>query len=376
MSVGKNICLLCGGVIRADGVCMDCKLPEVVIKKALNTSNYHYNIALDKAQVRDLSGAIDSLNMSLRYNKRNINSRNLLGLIYFEMGEVVMALSHFVISVNYSNKNNVAVKYLRELKDNPTRLETANQMSKKFNQALSYAYQRSFDLAEVQLRSVVSTNPHFVKGYLLLALCSIESSNNKRARKALKRVLKIDRTNPIAIRYLKEIGETEESINKLRDESVENDIFSDEERKNIKDETVKTSNRKKSQVFKDIDVKTSLHGELRLGEIRNNNHPRYSSVYIIAGLLIGFGFMWFLFIPAKTRKLQNEMNTLKTEYSSVLSSKNATIDSLNTSIDELMLEIDQLNTSINGNTLSQAPDFSNISIGLSEEDMTNLIENE
>ena len=60
-------------------------------------SNAYYNDALEKAGVRDLSGAIESLKISLRFNKLNIDARNLLGLIYYEMGEVVTALTEWVI---------------------------------------------------------------------------------------------------------------------------------------------------------------------------------------------------------------------------------------------------------------------------------------
>ena len=55
---------------------------------------------MEKAGVRDLSGAIESLKISLRFNKLNIDARNLLGLIYYEMGEVVTALTEWVISKN------------------------------------------------------------------------------------------------------------------------------------------------------------------------------------------------------------------------------------------------------------------------------------
>ena len=49
-------------------------------------------------------------------NKYNINARNLLGLIYCEMGEVVEALSQWVMSKNLAPDDNVA----RELyKENP-----------------------------------------------------------------------------------------------------------------------------------------------------------------------------------------------------------------------------------------------------------------
>lgn len=63
-------------------------------------SNRFYNDGLEKAGVRDLTGAINSLRQSLKFNKNNIEARNLLGLVYFETGEVVAALSEWVISKN------------------------------------------------------------------------------------------------------------------------------------------------------------------------------------------------------------------------------------------------------------------------------------
>ena len=55
-------------------------------------SNMYYNEGLEKAGVRDLSGAVVSLRHSLQFNKNNIKARNLLGLVYFEMGEAAAAL--------------------------------------------------------------------------------------------------------------------------------------------------------------------------------------------------------------------------------------------------------------------------------------------
>ena len=40
--------------------------------------------------------------------KYNIHARNLLGLVYFETGEVVAALSEWVISKNMQPENNIA----------------------------------------------------------------------------------------------------------------------------------------------------------------------------------------------------------------------------------------------------------------------------
>ena len=52
-------------------------------KKIMHVSNMYYNEGLERAGVRDLSGAINSLRQSLKFNKNNIEARNLLGLVYF-----------------------------------------------------------------------------------------------------------------------------------------------------------------------------------------------------------------------------------------------------------------------------------------------------
>lgn len=125
---GRKLCSYCGKPVGAGGYCTSCRLHESFLKKAGNTSLYYYNIGLDRARVHDLTGAMDALKMSLRYNKTNVEARNLLGLIYYEMGETVPALSHWVMSANYRSSDNPAVKYLKELRDNPKTLEESDEL--------------------------------------------------------------------------------------------------------------------------------------------------------------------------------------------------------------------------------------------------------
>ena len=87
-------------------------------KRALLLSNRFYNRGLDKAQIRDLSGAVEMLRQSLQFNKKNIMARNLLGLVYFEMGEAVAALSEWVISKNLQPQDNIASQYIDRLQSN------------------------------------------------------------------------------------------------------------------------------------------------------------------------------------------------------------------------------------------------------------------
>lgn len=94
-------CLNCGAPVLENGHCSDCGMNYKLLAKAYNTSNYYYNLGLDRASVRDLTGAIDALNLALKYNKQNINARNLLGLIHYEMGEIVLGLTQWVISSSY-----------------------------------------------------------------------------------------------------------------------------------------------------------------------------------------------------------------------------------------------------------------------------------
>lgn len=89
-----------------------------------------------KAKVRDLSGAVTSLSQSLKYNKRNTDARNLLGLIYYQMGEIVAALSEWVISVHFQERNNIAADYIQAIQNNPAKLKAANKVIQKYNLAL------------------------------------------------------------------------------------------------------------------------------------------------------------------------------------------------------------------------------------------------
>ena len=127
--------------------------------KIIRLSNTFYNDGLKKAKVRDLSGAAKSLRMSLQYYKANIEARNLLGLVYYEMGEVVDALSEWVISRSLKPEGNPAEQYLDAIQSNSSRLSSVNQTIKKYNQALLYCQQDSKDLAIIQLKKVLSMNP-------------------------------------------------------------------------------------------------------------------------------------------------------------------------------------------------------------------------
>ena len=93
-------------------------------------SNYWYNDGLKRANIRDLTGAITSLKKSLQYNRDNIASRNLLGLVYYGRGDVVEALAEWVLSKNLQPKENIANYYIQKVKEKRDDLDRINQAIK------------------------------------------------------------------------------------------------------------------------------------------------------------------------------------------------------------------------------------------------------
>src|SRR5699024_11776955 len=69
-------------------------------KRIVRISNLLYNRGLEKASVRDLSGAITCLKQSLKFNKENIDARNLLGLCYLDRKSTRLNSSH--VSISYA----------------------------------------------------------------------------------------------------------------------------------------------------------------------------------------------------------------------------------------------------------------------------------
>lgn len=371
------LCPHCGAQVRKNGYCSECYLPLSMLKKAQNTSNYYYNIGYDRASARDLSGAIESLMQALRYNKRNVPARNLLGLIYYEMGEAVQAMSEWVMSINYQQENNLATKYLKELKKDPARLESVDQLARKFNMAIQYAHSEDYDLSILQLKSALSDNPHFVKGYLLLALLYIGTDNYEKARVTLRRVLKIDKANSLAVHYLREMGDTEENIIEMRKQNVDNDGLLDDD---YLEEIVVTEDGRapkkieKKNLFQEIKAKKDT-SVVRTGQFGQVSLAKYSGLYMLLGLAFGVLLFSFFILPGQKKKLRVENEQLIKTYSEELAGKNSTINSLSAEVDSLTKQIDTLqNGAAQGET--DLPDYSNVVSGMSDTDLQNMIDKE
>lgn len=220
-------CYNCGAILTKRNSCPGCGADVELYKKIIVVSNRYYNDGLEQASVRNLSGAIRSLRECLKLNKANIDARNLLGLIYYEMGEVVAALSEWVISKNLLTEGNIADDYMDMIRNNPQKLDATNQTIKKYNIALKYCNKGTLDLAVIQLKKVLSINPRFIRAHLLLCLLYLNNGNYAKAKVEAEKTLKIDTGNVMASRYLQEAtemivpgDESEEEIAEAKEEVV------------------------------------------------------------------------------------------------------------------------------------------------------------
>lgn len=198
-------CYNCGTVLCEQDFCTNCGADVSLYKKILMLANRCYNDGLERAEARDLSGAKDSLRQSLSYNKYQTEARNLLGLIYYEMGEIVSALNEWVISLNLQPEQNIAQSLIDRVRASGAKMDAMMQSVSKYNKALDFCYQDSRDLAVIQLKQALSLNSNLLVAHQLLALLYISSSSWDKASRELQRAKRIDVGNARTLRYIREV---------------------------------------------------------------------------------------------------------------------------------------------------------------------------
>ncbi len=320
------ICYHCGCHLSEHDFCTACGADVSLYKKIMSLSNRFYNDGLEKAGVRDLTGAVSSLRQSLKLNKNSIDARNLLGLVYFEMGEVVAALSEWVISKNLRADKNVADDYINRLQSNAARLDSINQTIKKYNQAYSYCLQDAKDLAVIQLKKVLSLNPRFIRAHLLLALLYVDSEEWEAADRELCKCMDIDRNNTLALRYRKEVREVLAADEAARQSSSK--------RKKKKDETVRYQSDNEI-IIQPLTVKEAGNGISNL-------------VNIGIGIVIGLAAMYFLVVPAMIANVNNESQKNIQVIGEQSDVKTATIQELEGKLAKLQEDNDALHKELDG----------------------------
>ncbi len=287
--------------------------------RLIGISNRFYNEGLEKASVRDMTGAVSSLRESLKFNKNNIDARNLLGLVYYETGEVVPALTEWVISKNLKADDNAADRYMEMVRNSPSELETINQTIKKFNIALNYCKQDSLDLAVIQLKKVLSLNSRFIKAHLLLALLYLKNGNYDRAKIESQKALKLDSGSILAKRYLKE---------------ADSMLLPGESGKLVSDVAASES---------DEAIRYNSGNEMIIQPLKKSPISRSNSIWgIVLGIVLGVAAACFLILPQRVQSINSSNQEKIARISEESDSKSAQIVSYEQQIAKLQDEIDKL----------------------------------
>ena len=319
------ICYNCGCALSEHNFCTNCGVDVSIYKKVLKISNNFYNEGLEKAAVRDLTGAIQSLRQSLKFNKNNVEARNLLGLVYFETGEVGAALSEWVISKNLRPKKNIADDYIDMVQSNPTSLDTMNYTIKKYNQALLYCHQESKDLAIIQLKKVLSLNPRYIRAHQLLALLYIDAEDWQKAERELLRCEQIDVGNITTKRYLKEVTLM------LHPEETED---------------AKTPKKKKKEAPEEVfRYQSGNETIIQPLDVKEPKGVSFSAIlYLLIGLAIGVAMTVFLILPARIQAVRDSNSEELRTVSEQLASESATTNELQQKLETLQRENSDLYT--------------------------------
>ena len=297
-------CMNCGAFLTDMDLdyCPNCGYNVLIQKKVDYLSKIFYNQGLEKASIRDLSGAIACLKQSLMYDKRNIRARNLLGLVYFETGEVVSALSEWVISKNLQPTRNLASEYINKLQANPNKLAAINETIKKYNHALMLCREGHEDMAAIQLLKILTQNSKLIKGYHLLALIQMKNGEWNKARRILKKAARIDKTNTTTLRFLREVDEQTGVTTRL--EKKKKGLFRSGTKENPDTDILGSERVAQPTVYRE--------------------HSKVSVFFILmAGIAAGAVAFWLLAVPAIRQGIYQEANQQIVQYSESLASQGA-----------------------------------------------------
>jgi TolA-binding protein len=196
-----RVCPYCGHNNEGEKICSYCEKDIKWLEVLEQKSEHYYRMAYIHGEKRELSKAIHLLKKSIRLNTYHIPSKNLLGLIELEIGNIGEALKLWILSTSLQKENNPAKEYLQIIQDDHKRFEKYKASLQLYNQALKYLHQKNEDVAMIRLKKAVSLNENFIEAKNLLAFCYIYQKQYHKAMEQVRSVLTIDKGNEKALYY-------------------------------------------------------------------------------------------------------------------------------------------------------------------------------
>lgn len=172
----------------------------------------------------------------------------------------------------------------------------------------------------------MTQNPKLIKGYHLLALLYLKQQEYERARKLLRKAIRIDATNTTTLRYLHEIEDATgigTSLDVKRRKRYAKDAM---EKKFTGPMTYLSGNDTIIQPTPFRDSSTIA-----------------TFINIFLGLLLGGAIVWFLAVPAIKQSVNQTATKQVTEANTKLASENASNVKLQEEIDGYQAKVDAAN---------------------------------
>lgn len=307
-------CPNCGFSFLSGYVCPDCGVDILIFEKTLKISDALYNKGLELARIRDLSGSIDSLTKSIQFNKNNFYARNLLGLVYFEVGKTADALKQWVKSASLLTEGNPAVRYIEEVQMAPGLLDDCNDAISMYNNAFAYIHQKSDDLAIIQLKKALELSPSFVDAMNLLAFCHLIKGEKQMASVLVEKVLELDINNPTTLNYYGVLFPEKKklSLKEIREPDL-------------------------------ISAKSIISGkfldDIRRRKIFSNNFFMVEALSFVVGVVCTIALLFLTYIPGRVADANAEINVLSTALTSMEDALSRTINDTDQRIHQLELEL-------------------------------------
>ena len=164
-------------------------------------------------------------------------------------------------------------------------------------------------------------------------------------RYSIKKSMKIDKCNPLSIRYLREINE-----------------YIEDEKKNDPDKRMERR-RSLRGVMVDRPYLSGNDTIMPKENFKDALTGAQSIMYVIVGILLGAALVYFIVTPARISSVTSKVNDTKVEYNQKIAIKNSTISELQNQVETLKSDKKKLKTSLaqytgTGNTISS--NYSNL----------------
>lgn len=313
--------------------CKKCGADLYIDNKTKSIAAKLYNKGLAHAQERRLTEALEALKKSVYFDRFSIDARNVLGLVYFELGMVADALKQWAISASYYGEKNPATGYIAQIKANRRQMERMNDGIKLYNKGLADFIHRNDDMAVIQLKKAINLNPKLIEAKNLLACIYIKRNELQLAKRLIQPVCEYDLGNEKADRYQDALGQSltpaipEATLQKAKIQSA-----------SAKYEALAASKQYTPPAYQQEQPLKPQKG-----------FPLREVISLLIGVVCAVAVMFILVIPsldssgrAAADKASSELLTLKADYEQQLQQRDETIAQLT----EANTELESINNTL------------------------------